>query len=114
MKLGAEKEQFMLRHIKGLLGLFTVVVVVSLFSASLTLGQTGTSGINGIITDAQGRAVAGAKVTLTNLGTNATRTTQTTESGAYAFDLIPPADYRIDIEATGFRKSVVDNAKALI
>src|SRR5262245_7767645 len=77
-------------------------------------GQTGTSSITGVVTDAQGGTVSGAKVTLTNLGTNATRTTETTGAGIYIFDLITPGDYRLEVEAAGFRKAVVDNAKAQI
>jgi len=57
MKLGAEKEQFMLRHIKGLLGLLTVVVVVSLIGASLAAGQAGTASLRGTIIDKSGAGV---------------------------------------------------------
>src|ERR1700746_158458 len=101
----------MLRQAKGLALTF---VMVCLITGSAALGQTGTSGITGVLSDQQGRAVAGAKTPLPNLGTNATRETVSTDSGAYSFDLLPPADYRIDVEAPGFRKAVVDNAKALI
>jgi hypothetical protein len=104
----------MLRHTKGLLGLILTLVMVCLVAGRAALGQTGTSGITGVLSDQQGRAVAGAKITLTNLGTNATRETVSTEAGAYTFDLLPPADYRIAVEAQGFRRAVVDNAKALI
>ena len=79
-----------------------------------TLGQTGTSAISGVVTDQQGKAVPNAKVTVTNLGTNATRSTTTNEAGIYNLDLLPPADYRLEVEAPGFRKFVADNAKALI
>ena len=48
------------------------------------------------------------------MGTNAQRTTETTAAGAYVFDLITPADYRVEVEAAGFRKFLADNAKALI
>jgi hypothetical protein len=102
----------MIRILKFAL-LFTLVVIAITFPAMLD-AQTGTSGITGIISDQQGKAVAGAKVTLTNTGTNSIRTATTNESGAYAFDLLPPADYRIEVEAGGFRKSVVASAKALI
>jgi hypothetical protein len=89
-------------------------LICCLLLASSAYCQTGTSGITGVISDPQGRAVAGAKVILTNTATSATRTTESTEAGAYSFDLLPPGDYRIEIEATGFRKSVIDNAKAPI
>jgi hypothetical protein len=92
---------------------FAALICLVLLATS-GFAQTGTSGITGVITDQQGRAVVGAKVTLTNLGTNATRETVSTDAGAYTFDLLLPADYRIDVEAAGFRKAVVDSAKALI
>ena len=94
-------------------GIFALLLALLLLSTS-TLAQTGTSSIAGTVTDQQGRAVVGAKVTLTHLGTNAQRTTETTAAGAYVFDLITPADYRVEVEAPGFRKFLADNAKALI
>ena len=77
-------------------------------------GQTGTSTIRGTVTDQTGRVVANATVTLTNPATNAVRTTKTGEAGAYVFDLITPAIYRVEVEAKGFRKGLVDNVTALI
>lgn len=95
------------------IGVVAILVTLLAF-AGVMRGQTGTSGITGVISDAQGKAVVGATVTLTNIGTNATRSTVTNDGGAYTFDLLPPADYRIEVEAAGFRKAVADNAKALI
>ena len=92
---------------------FSLIICLLLFAVS-TQGQTGTSGITGVVSDPQGRAVAGAKITLTNIGTNAARETVSTDSGSYIFDLLPPAEYRIEVEAAGFRKSVIEHAKALI
>lgn len=77
-------------------------------------GQTGTSTIRGVVTDEQGRVVPEATVTLTNVATNAVRTTKTTDTGAYVFDLITPADYRLEVEAKGFKKKLVGSVKALI
>ena len=54
----------MLRHIKGLFGLLTVVVGVSLLGASLAAGQTGTASLRGTIIDKSGAGVPGAKVQL--------------------------------------------------
>lgn len=97
---------------------FTLVASAALLCALLcpvtVWGQTGTSGINGTVTDPQGKPVPGAKVTITNLATNATRTMKTTDAGAFVFDLITPGDYRLEVEARGFKKAVVDNVGALI
>ena len=90
-----------------------LAIAVLLFAAPLW-GQTGTSAIRGTITDQQGRLVPNATVTLTNMATSAARTTKTTASGDFVFDLIPPGDYRVEVQATGFRSNVVNNVHALI
>jgi len=92
---------------------FAVLVCALFFAASLW-SQTGTSAIGGIVTDQQGKAVPGAKVTITNVATNATRTAESTNTGAYLFDLITPGDYRLEVEAKGFNRTVVGNVRALI
>src|SRR2546426_2463024 len=84
-----------------------------LFAISLW-SQPGTSTVRGTITDPQGRVVPNANVTLTNVETNAVRTTKSTDTGSYVFDLITPANYRLQVEATGFKKKVVDKVQALI
>ena len=88
-------------------------IAVLLFAAPLW-GQTGTSAIRGTVTDQQGRVVPNASVTLTNMDTSASRTTQSTQSGDFVFDLIPPGDYRLEVQATGFRSNVLNNLHALI
>src|SRR6266496_1655231 len=90
------------------------VLVSFLLTASFCLGQTGTSAIRGTVSDPQGRVISGATLTLTNTQTNAMRTTRSTETGTYVFDLITPADYRIDVQAPGFKKQVVANVTAVI
>jgi hypothetical protein len=89
-------------------------LVLVLISVTFASAQTGTSSVGGTITDPQGKPVPAAKVTLTNVGTNAKRNAQTTASGAYLFDLITPGDYRLEVEAKGFSKTVLDNVRALI
>jgi len=88
--------------------------ICCLFLATCAYCQTGTSGLTGVVSDPQGRAVSAAKVTIINTATKANRTSQTTDSGLFTFDLITPGDYRIEVEAAGFRTAIVDNAKAPI
>ena len=92
-----------------------VLILVSLFlSVTFASSQTGTSTIRGTVTDPGGRVVPGATLTLTNVETNAVRTTQSNETGAYVFDLITPADYRLEVEAKGFKKQITNHVQALI
>ncbi len=97
-----------MRFPKAFGSVFLLIYISTLWS------QTGTSTIRGAITDPEGRVVVGATVTLTNVATNAVRTTQSSETGVYVFDLITPAIYRLEVESKGFRKKVVSNVEALI
>jgi hypothetical protein len=92
-----------------------VVILLSVIvSCASTWAQTGTSAIRGTVVDPQGRMVSGADVTITNMETNAVRTNKSTDTGVYVFDLLPPANYRLEVEASGFKKQLIENVKALI
>src|SRR5882762_5766238 len=78
-----------------------------------TNAQTGTSTVRGSVTDPQGLAVAGATVTLKNASVGFSRSQTTGAAGGYSFELIPPGDYTLEVEAKGFKKSV-RNVSALI
>src|SRR5215216_1337179 len=90
-----------------------LLVLLSIWSMTV-LGQTGTSSVRGTIVDPAGKVVSGATVTITNTETNATRNQTTTDSGVYAFEQVPPGPYRIDVEATGFKKAIITNVQALV
>src|SRR3984893_18205268 len=89
-------------------------LVMLVLSAASVWAQTGTSSIVGTVTDPQGRPVVDAKSSIPNVATSGKRTAQTTDTGAYLFDLIAPGDYQLDVEAKGFSKTVVDHVRAQI
>lgn len=89
------------RYIRGVFALF-----VALLCVSPIWGQTATASIYGEVLDAQGAAALGAKVTITNLATNAERASVTDETGRYQFVSLPPGDYKIRVELEGFRAAV--------
>ena len=60
----------------------------------------------GEIKDPSGAAVARAKVTATQLSTNAFASTTTTESGDYTLPGLLIGTYRVTVEAAGFKRSV--------
>ena len=94
----------------------SIISVLSfmLLMSSVAFAQTGSSSLRGTVTDAQGRAVAGANVTLTNEEKNFTRTQATNDDGLYVFTSIPPGTYRLDVEATGFKKAQASAVQAQI
>src|SRR5262245_16968008 len=68
-------------------------------------------GIAGSVTDAQGNAISGAKVTVTNVGKGTTEETTTNESGLYTVSHLIADEYKIRIEATGFKAYEVPNIR---
>ena len=85
-----------------------------LLMSSVALPQTGSSSLRGTISDLQGRAVAGAQVTITNEQKNFSRTQATNSDGTYVFTSIPPGTYRLEVEAHGFKKASVSQVQAQI
>jgi hypothetical protein len=85
-----------------------LVTLVSLILSIniVVFGQGTTSRLTGTVTDNAGAAVAGANVTLTNEGTSVSFNTQSSENGAYTFDLIQAGSYQVTVEKQGFKKFV--------
>ena len=81
--------------------LFLVCCLVAVAS-----GQGTTSRVAGTVQDSNGAAVAGARVTLTNEATGVSFTTETGDSGVYAFDLVQAGKYTVMIERQGFKKFI--------
>jgi hypothetical protein len=70
------------------------------------LAQNSTGRIIGTVTDAQGAAIAGAKVTVTNTATNAHWGTVSGSDGAYQVLELPIGSYSVTAEHEGFTKAV--------
>lgn len=62
-----------------------------------------TASINGTVTDPSGAVVPGAKVTVVNEATNATRDTQTANTGTYNISSLAPGTYDVVIEKSGLK-----------
>ncbi|MDX2269530.1 MAG: TonB-dependent receptor [Bryobacter sp.] len=60
--------------------------------------------LRGIVTDQAGAAVTNAKVTMTDEGTNVSRSTVTSGTGEYVFSNVTPATYSVIVESAGFKK----------
>jgi len=72
---------------------------VGLANAQVTTGR-----ISGTVIDPNGAVVQGASVTATSLDTNSSREATTDGDGNFAFQLLPPGRYKIEITAGGFQK----------
>lgn len=92
------------------------VALLSLFFITMFLRaqESSISGIVGHITDSTGAAIVGAKVTITNTATGASRTATTNNSGDYSIPNLPPATYKLVIEQKGFRKVTLESLPLLV
>ncbi|HYL63569.1 MAG TPA: carboxypeptidase-like regulatory domain-containing protein, partial [Candidatus Methylomirabilis sp.] len=70
-------------------------------------GQAVFGSIIGTVTDPQGNAVVGAKVTVTSVTKSFTYDTVTNESGNYSVTHLIPDNYKVHIEAAGFQASEI-------
>jgi outer membrane receptor for ferrienterochelin and colicin len=87
-----------------------MLMLVMAFSAVSTFGQAqaGSGQIVGTISDAQGAALSGAKVTAVNKGTGLTSNATTGDDGQFSIVLLPPGNYEVTIEAAGFSKTTAN------
>ena len=91
------------------------VTVLAILVVSVTgNAQAGRSTVQGTVKDPQGNVVTGASVTLTNVARSFTRTQATNQEGSYTFTAIPPGSYRMEVEATGFKKVSIATVEALV
>ena len=104
------KTRFSLRSAARFL---SATFLIGLFVLS-AFAQQGTSTVRGTVKDPQGNNVANATVKLINLATNAERTTQSSGEGVYSFESVQVGDYKVEVEAAGFKKGVVTDIHALV
>lgn len=80
-----------------------------LLAASLGAGQTATTGaIAGSVVDPSGAVIPNATVEVLNNATNAVvRSANTDSQGNFVLPLLDPGSYRLEIQASGFRKLLV-------
>src|SRR2546421_135726 len=75
---------------------------VLMLAAAVLASPTGS--IAGTVKDPSGASISGAKLTLTNLATNAKMETVSDSNGGFQFLQLAPAEYSLIVEAVGFKK----------
>src|SRR6266852_1501290 len=84
-------------------GCFAVFCLVLAMSAPNSSAQAVFGSVLGTVTDGQGNAVAGAKITVTSIGKSTVYETTSNDSGNFSVTHLIPDNYRVHIEATGFK-----------
>jgi hypothetical protein len=88
--------------------LTSVLSFCVLFAASV-LAQTNSTTVLGTTTDASAAAVPGVEITVTNVGTNQSRSVTSNDLGYYSIPGLDSGTYRVTARKTGFRTQVQNN-----
>lgn len=88
-------------------------ILTAFLCVGLANGQ-GTAGISGTISDQAGAVVPGASVKISNPATGFSRSTTTNDDGRFSFAALPPATYKLEVEAKGFKKLLNNSVQALV
>jgi outer membrane receptor protein involved in Fe transport len=96
---------------RRIVALISGLAVVA-FGASLVWGQGIVTGsISGTVLDPEGATVAGADVRATQVETNRTFTTTSSNAGVVQLPSLPPGTYNVAVEAKGFSAYFVQGVK---
>src|SRR5436305_11686 len=82
------------------------VFVVLAISSVRTQAQAVNATLVGTISDSTGAVLPGAKVAITETKTGIGRTTETNQSGNYVLADLPPGQYDVAVEHSGFKKAL--------
>lgn len=80
--------------------------IMTIVLCAPTLRADVTARVSGVIRDQQGAVIPGAKIILTNEATGLQRQLTANATGEYLILEVPVGSYRMEVEASGFRKYV--------
>ncbi|HEY7839098.1 MAG TPA: carboxypeptidase-like regulatory domain-containing protein [Terriglobales bacterium] len=85
--------------------IITFVATLVLLGCCLAIGMAAqaTSQISGTVSAPGGAVIPGARLTATNVNTNASRTVQTTADGTYLLPALPLGTYKLEVTKQGFK-----------
>ncbi len=99
----------------NLLIVATAIVGLSCFAPNLALAQNSSSGtVAGQVTDAQGKAIVGAVITLTNQASNGVTPAVSNSVGRYTFGNLEPGTYTLMVKKAGFKTASVKNQAVIV
>ena len=85
-----------------------LLVICTFLLTTLVHAQYRTS-IQGVVTDPTGAVVSGATLTLVNPATGEKWVRTSNDTGVFNFNALAAAPFRLEVEAKGFEKKVLDN-----
>lgn len=89
-----------------------LALIIAAATAHNVFGQATEFGaLNGTVTDSAGRAIVGARVTAVNIATGVAQTATTNSDGQYRIFNLLPAQYKVTLDALGFKTVTISAFK---
>jgi hypothetical protein len=79
--------------------------------AAPAFAQQTTGNVRGVVSDPNGAAVPGARVTITSKQTNVSQAAQTNDSGEYQFNNLLTGDYGVEVSAADFKTTTLSDVR---
>jgi hypothetical protein len=92
---------------------FKIILLLAISTAQL-LAQSSNGTVTGVVVDALKSAIAGAKITVTNIDTGVTSKATSSEDGNYSVAGLLAGQYRLTAEKAGFAKTVVEPVEIIV
>ena len=102
------------RVVHSLAAVTAILACITLVPTGAQAQNTNSGTVIGQVTDAQGKAIVGAVITITNAATSTSQTTISNSAGRYTFVNIPGANYTLDVKKDGFKEAVVKNQYVVV
>jgi hypothetical protein len=83
---------------------WVLLVLATVLSAAVASAQSTTGTISGHVSDSQGLALPGVTVSVASPNLQGIRSTVTSEIGDYVISLLPPGNYTVTFDLSGFQK----------
>jgi hypothetical protein len=88
-----------------------VLLIVSIVASAPLLQAQYRTSIQGVVTDPTGAVVSSATLTLINPATGEKQVRTSNDVGVYNFNALAAAPFRLEVEAKGFKKQVLDHVQ---
>ena len=95
------------------LALVRIAGVASLLLASVSASAQFRASIQGTVTDPENAVIAGAQLTLKDLGTNHVLTATSDPSGIYNFGALPADHFTLTATAAGFKQKIIQDLQII-
>src|SRR6516225_2191912 len=83
----------------------TLLVTCVLMICGSVVGQNPRGSLRGVVQDSTGARISSAKVVLQASNASMRREAVSAERGEFRVDDLPPGDYQVSVNATGFREA---------